>query len=152
MWLVSLALEDLVILLTIRSYDRRRVICIIHQPAMGSEGLRNETEEPEGAPVRLQGHWRGRRRWSLLIIRETIAGTTRFSALHRRLGVAKNILNLRLRASSRTDFWKLRRHPTEVHSRNTHCQQGARVVTGARRVGTMGRRVLFDPVNLNWSR
>jgi DNA-binding HxlR family transcriptional regulator len=36
--------------------------------------------------------------WSLLIIREAIAGTTRFSDLHRQLGVAKNILTIRLRA------------------------------------------------------
>jgi DNA-binding HxlR family transcriptional regulator len=36
--------------------------------------------------------------WSLLIICEAIAGTTRFSDLHRQLGVAKNILTIRLRA------------------------------------------------------
>jgi DNA-binding HxlR family transcriptional regulator len=36
--------------------------------------------------------------WSLLIIREVIAGTTRFSDLHHQLGVAKNIFSIRLRA------------------------------------------------------
>src|SRR5271154_7130573 len=36
--------------------------------------------------------------WSLLIMREVIAGTTRFSDLHHQLGIAKNILSIRLRA------------------------------------------------------
>jgi DNA-binding HxlR family transcriptional regulator len=35
-------------------------------------------------------------RWSLLIIREAIMGSTRFDEFHERLGVARNILNDRL--------------------------------------------------------
>jgi streptomycin 3"-adenylyltransferase len=35
--------------------------------------------------------------WSLLIVRDAIAGTTRFSEFQRGLGVAKNILTTRLK-------------------------------------------------------
>jgi DNA-binding HxlR family transcriptional regulator len=35
--------------------------------------------------------------WSLLIVRDAIAGTTRFSEFQRSLGVAKNILTTRLK-------------------------------------------------------
>jgi DNA-binding HxlR family transcriptional regulator len=35
-------------------------------------------------------------RWSLLIIREAIMGSSRFDEFHERLGVARNILNTRL--------------------------------------------------------
>lgn len=35
-------------------------------------------------------------RWSLLIIREALMGSTRFDEFHERLGVARNILNARL--------------------------------------------------------
>jgi DNA-binding HxlR family transcriptional regulator len=35
-------------------------------------------------------------RWSLLIVNEALAGTTRFSHFRRRLGVATNILSSRL--------------------------------------------------------
>jgi DNA-binding HxlR family transcriptional regulator len=35
-------------------------------------------------------------RWSLLIIREAIMGSTRFDEFHERLGIARNILNERL--------------------------------------------------------
>jgi DNA-binding HxlR family transcriptional regulator len=37
-------------------------------------------------------------RWSLLIIREAIMGSTRFDEFHERIGVARNILNTRLTA------------------------------------------------------
>jgi DNA-binding HxlR family transcriptional regulator len=37
-------------------------------------------------------------RWSLLIIREAIMGSTRFDEFHERIGVARNILNNRLEA------------------------------------------------------
>jgi streptomycin 3"-adenylyltransferase len=36
--------------------------------------------------------------WSLLIVRDAIAGTTRFSEFQRSLGVAKNILATRLKS------------------------------------------------------
>ena len=36
--------------------------------------------------------------WSLLIVRDAIAGTTRFSEFQRSLGVAKNILTTRLKS------------------------------------------------------
>jgi DNA-binding HxlR family transcriptional regulator len=36
--------------------------------------------------------------WSLLIVRDAIGGTTRFSDFHSHLGAAKNILTTRLRA------------------------------------------------------
>jgi DNA-binding HxlR family transcriptional regulator len=37
-------------------------------------------------------------RWSLLIIREAVMGSSRFDAFHQRLGVARNILQTRLEA------------------------------------------------------
>jgi DNA-binding HxlR family transcriptional regulator len=37
-------------------------------------------------------------RWSLLIVSEAFAGTRRFDAFQRRLGIAKNLLTKRLRS------------------------------------------------------
>ena len=36
--------------------------------------------------------------WSMLIIRDALFGVSRFSEFHKRLGLAKNILTVRLRA------------------------------------------------------
>jgi DNA-binding HxlR family transcriptional regulator len=100
MWLLSLALKDLLTLLTIAQL--RPTQDYLHNPSTlpwdrkTSEMKRKSLEGSACAIARtldVVGN-----RWSLLIIRETIAGTTRFSDLHRQLGVAKNILTVRLRA------------------------------------------------------
>jgi len=59
--------------------------------------LRRKSFEGDACPIArsldVVGDW-----WTLLIVREALAGVTRFSAFQRNLGAAKNILAARLKA------------------------------------------------------
>jgi DNA-binding HxlR family transcriptional regulator len=57
-------------------------------------------------------------RWSLLIIREAIMGSTRFDEFHERLGVARNILNDRLSSLLRNGV--MTRKPSPDNARIHH--------------------------------
>jgi DNA-binding HxlR family transcriptional regulator len=57
-------------------------------------------------------------RWSLLIVREALMGSTRFDEFHGRLGVARNILNDRL--STLVDHGVMTRTPSPGNARIYH--------------------------------
>jgi DNA-binding HxlR family transcriptional regulator len=54
-------------------------------------------------------------RWSLLIVREAIMGSTRFDEFHDRIGVARNILNVRLQTL--VEHGILSRHASPYNAR-----------------------------------
>jgi len=59
--------------------------------------MRRKSFEGDACPIArsldVVGDW-----WTLLIVREALAGVTRFSGFQRNLGAAKNILSARLKA------------------------------------------------------
>lgn len=59
--------------------------------------MKRKSFEGDACPIArsldVVGDW-----WTLLIVREALAGVTRFSAFQRNLGAAKNILAVRLKA------------------------------------------------------
>ncbi len=59
-------------------------------------------------------------RWSLLIIREALMGSTRFDEFHERLGIARNILNDRLATLLRHGV--MTRTPSPDNARIHHYQ------------------------------
>ena len=52
-------------------------------------------------------------RWTLLILRESFYGVTRFSAMQRNLGIARNILSARLQLLVRAGILERRRYQAE---------------------------------------
>jgi len=57
---------------------------------------------PVARTVDLIGEW-----WSLLILRDALAGTTRFNDFQQSLGIAKNILTVRLRKLVEKEVFEL---------------------------------------------
>lgn len=56
--------------------------------------------------------------WSLLIVRDALAGKQRFSEFQKNIGLAKNILSSRLRKLVQSGIFSLEEHPD---SRSVHC-------------------------------
>jgi DNA-binding HxlR family transcriptional regulator len=59
-------------------------------------------------------------RWSLLIVREVVAGHRRFGELHRHLGIAKTVLSARLKALVEHEILQPRPYHREPSGRDWH--------------------------------
>jgi DNA-binding HxlR family transcriptional regulator len=57
-------------------------------------------------------------RWSLLIVREVVAGHRRFGQLHRHLGIAKTVLSARLKALVENEILQPRPYHREPSGRD----------------------------------
>jgi DNA-binding HxlR family transcriptional regulator len=70
-------------------------------------------EDPISRAIEIVGD-----RWSLLIVREIVAGHRRFGELHRHLGIAKTVLSARLKALVDSQILQPRPYHREASGRD----------------------------------
>ncbi|OZI66999.1 winged helix-turn-helix transcriptional regulator [Bordetella genomosp. 11] len=82
--------------------------------------------------------------WSLLIVREALSGTCRFSDFQQRLGLARNILSTRLRNLVEAGVLETRPSPGRCDHNEYHLtDKGRRLQPVLRALYTWGKENLF---------
>ncbi|TMK41270.1 MAG: helix-turn-helix transcriptional regulator [Actinobacteria bacterium] len=98
-----------------RASARRAETNALERELRAQVGAGTGPEDPISRAMEIVGD-----RWSLLIVREIVAGHRRFGELHRHLGIAKTVLSARLKALVAREILQPRPYHREASGRDWH--------------------------------